>query len=147
LTNHLADRNARPIALSISLAYDKAMKRIILIAIALAVIGSENGYAGDKMEFDIIGLYTCSEYLEGYSRTTLHGDTGYSGPENPYNSWIAGYLSGFNIYVRNANGKRSILGNMTINEAYKWVASWCRDNPSRELVFGVGALIKTLSKN
>ncbi|HIC59928.1 MAG TPA: hypothetical protein EYO71_07620, partial [Rhodospirillales bacterium] len=46
--NYLADRNARPIALSISLAYDKAMKRIILIAIALTVIYSGNGYARDK---------------------------------------------------------------------------------------------------
>ena len=46
--NYLADRNARPIALSISLAYDKAMKRIILIAIALTIICSENGYARDK---------------------------------------------------------------------------------------------------
>ena len=43
-----ADRNALAIALSISLAYDKAMKRIILIAIALTVIYSDNGYARDK---------------------------------------------------------------------------------------------------
>jgi len=46
--NYLADRNALAIALSISLAYDKAMKRIFLIAIALTVIYSDNGYARDK---------------------------------------------------------------------------------------------------
>ena len=50
------------------------MKRIILIAIALTVIWAESGYARDdkgiaKQE----RVYSCSEYIDAYLRTTITG--------------------------------------------------------------------------
>ena len=59
-----------------------------------------------------------------------------------YFHWLNGFLTAYNVYVD--NGKRSVLGKMALTDAYKWVAVWCRDNPSKSLNFAAGKLIKHL---
>ena len=49
------------------------MKRIILKAIALTVICSENGYARDKDGFyDSVDAPNYREFLEGYATKEVH---------------------------------------------------------------------------
>jgi hypothetical protein len=135
------------------LAYDKAMKRIILIAIALTVICSGNGYAFDKTGLIIYyGSHKCNAYLDAYSRTTFVGTNSYGGPRDfaEMSGWIDGYMTAINSTID--NGKSTILANqngaeMSLNDAYKWLASWCRDNPSKGLSSGIFALANSRSKN
>ena len=111
------------------LAYDKAMKRIILIAIALTVIFTDNGYAFDKKgSYEFHADTKCSEFLDAYSKTTFEGKSTFGGSHDyqMYTRWISGHISAYNMYIN--NGKSDVLGNMTLNNVDKWLASWCRDN-------------------
>ena len=124
------------------------MKRIILLPIALTVICSENGYAFDKNgKRKWFGELSCGSYLDVYSRMAFQGTNTYSSyPDGrEVADWIEGFITDFNQFVD--NGKANILGNMSINDARKWLASWCRDNPSKTLDLGIRSLAKSLSKN
>jgi hypothetical protein len=55
--------------------------------------------------------------------------------------WVGGFITTYNSYVQ--NGKRDILEGMTANDALRWVASWCRDNSSRDLEYALEALIES----
>ena len=39
---------------------------------------------------------------------------------------------------------QNILGSMSTNDARRWIASWCRDNPSKDMDDGIKALILKL---
>ena len=129
------------------------MKRIILFAIALTVIFSGNGYAYDKNKRMIFyGLHQCNAYLDAYYRTTFAGTSSSKGPREflEMSGWIDGYMTAINSAID--NGKKTILADqngvvMNINDAYKWLASWCRDNPSKSLSKGIIALANSRSKN
>jgi hypothetical protein len=121
------------------------MKRIFLIAIALTVICSENGYARNNIGFaSSYGDGSCSEYLDAYSRTTLEGPSTFiAGSKfHQYAGWILGYISAFNNWVE--NGKQDVLGNMTHNDTYKWLASWCRDRMSENCAGSLSGAVEAL---
>ena len=68
--------------------------------------------------------------------------------EGPYvwwraSGWINGYISEYNGWVD--NGKSDIVAGMGTNDTYRWLASWCRDNPSKGLFDAIQSLI--LSRN
>ena len=58
--------------------------------------------------------------------------------------FITGYLTAYNRYV--PNGKEDILSSMSPNDASRLIASWCRDNPSKDIVNGLEALLTKLEK-
>jgi len=53
--------------------------------------------------------------------------------------FIDGFISAYNAYT--SNGKQDVLAGMSFNDSYKWIASWCRDNPSKAVNDGIEALI------
>jgi hypothetical protein len=105
------------------------------------------GIAGEALAYDakgqgaIVSPLPCSYYLDAYSKTTLTGQDESHGPYEWWaaKGWIAGYLSGYNMNVD--NGKSDIVAGISYNDTYRWVASWCRDNPSKSLFDAVNALI------
>ena len=58
--------------------------------------------------------------------------------------WIEGYLTAYNAHFD--NGKKSILGSMTLNDTRRWIAAWCRDNPSKDVMVGIEVLIRKLNR-
>ena len=53
--------------------------------------------------------------------------------------FIDGFISAYNAYT--SNGKKDVLDDISNNDSYKWIASWCRDHPSGNVHKGIEALI------
>jgi hypothetical protein len=125
------------------------MTRIIIAALlALTIAGTASkGQSKDKdYNFTDYGLYSCGAFLGAYSKTTLLENGKYKGPYEYWrlDGWIDGYLTGYNEFAN--NGKSSILGSMSYNDARRWLASWCRDNPSKGLWDSLNALTNKLER-
>jgi hypothetical protein len=92
------------------------MKRAIAAAlVALVITGPAWGY-DSKGKASYFGPISCGENLDAYSRATLNGTEGFTGPYKTWAAfeWINGYLTAYN---RNAdNGKESITGLVSIND-------------------------------
>ena len=126
--------------------------RRILIAMVLAAL-LVPGSASAKDNKDRWVIYdepSCGDYLDAYARSALK-PANYSGPHEAWEvfGWIAGYISALNRYQRYEfpsildAGKRGDAGHMAgmnINDARRWVASWCRDNQSEGLDDAINAL-------
>ena len=120
------------------------MKRIVLIAIALAVICSENGYARTKDGgYYLHGIPDCRGFLEGYATAKFEGpDTVTASSDfHKYTRWVFGYISAYNEYVDNRRSDVLKDAKMTANDTRRWLGAWCRDNISRDLYDAVKALI------
>ncbi len=113
----------------------------------MLVLSSADGWARDKNgTFSTHNNRSCGYYLDLYSRTTLRGDRTLNGPYAAWAvfAWINGYLTAYNEHV--ANGKKTILGSMTLNDVRRWMAVWCRDNPSKDIDYAVSALTSKLRR-
>ena len=121
------------------------MNRYALCLSVIALVLSGAAHAADKDgRYTILGgMNTCGEYLGAYAAATLT-DTGYTGPHKSWEAFgfINGYITAYNRY--RPNGKQNILASMSNIDAYRWIASWCRDNPSKNLFDGFGVLIVKL---
>lgn len=125
------------------------MTRLIIPAlVALVIAGTAgSGYAVDKDgNYSTADPISCGDYLDAYSKATLTGKSEYKGPHGTWKAFarISGYLTAYNRYV--PNGKANIIGSMSLNNGRKWIASWCRDNPSKDLEDGIVSLISKLEK-
>ena len=114
--------------------------RILIIAavILISVQGTSHGQGV------VYGEKTCSEYLGEYSLFKLSDWGTRTGPtDNGFSfSFIEGVISAHNVSI---NG--DILGEMSINDAYRWIAAFCRDsNPKVSLVWATYKLINHKSK-
>ena len=118
------------------------MARFSVLIFALALLlSSADGWAIDKKGgFSTHDNRSCGYYLDAYSKATLIGDRNHNRRFRSLASfgWIDGYLSAYNELTN--NGKKSILGGMTINDAERWMAAWCRDNPSKDVWNAVSTL-------
>ena len=114
---------------------------VLIFALAMAFSSAE-GWAYDKYgDFIHYDGKSCGFYLDAYSKSTLKGEGRMKGPYEAWKvfGWINGYLTAYNRF--NNNGKKSILGSMSMNDARRWIAAWCRDNPSKDVLHAVSALI------
>ena len=119
------------------------MTRLIIPAL-IAVLVSGPAWGAEKSgEYTVIDAPTCGVYLDAYSRSKIAAD-GFTGPHEMWDAtgFINGYLTAFNKWVE--NGLKDVLGSMSSRDAYRWLASWCRDNPSKHLDEGLRALVKKL---
>ena len=120
------------------------MKYAIAAALVALVVSSP-AWAKDKNGiFKSYGNQSCANYSDAYSRTTLTGKGTYEGPAEWWgvSEWISGYITAYNQLT--PNGKKEILGSMSITAARKWIASWCRDNSGASILQATMALIKNL---
>ena len=94
--------------------------------------------------YTVLGNISCGKYLDAYSRSTLDDD-GYKGPHEFWEAvgWINGYISSYNEWT--ANGQKDIVVGLSLNDVRRWVASWCRDNPSESLAKATEALLLSRS--
>lgn len=124
------------------------MARFGLLIFALALLpSSADSWARDKNgTFTTHGGKSCGHYLDAYSRSTLSGGTQLKGTPEALTvfGWINGWLSAYNAL--SANGKKNILGGMTPNGARRWVATWCLDNPSKDVDDAIGTLTRKLER-
>ncbi len=119
---------------------------VLIVALAL-VLSSANGWARDKNgDFMTYDYVSCGEYVDAYSKSTLKGNRNFQGPYETGTVFggIYGYLSAYNRFSN--NGKSSILGSMSKNDARRWMAAWCRDNPSKDVDNAVNALTRKLRR-
>ena len=114
-----------------------------LIALGVSFFAGKVSAADARGRYIIQGNKSCGEYLDAYSRSTLTGAGTIKGPHIFWGvtGWTDGFISAYNMVTN--NGRQDILVGMSINAKYKWVASWCRDNPSKNLNHATIALIKT----
>lgn len=114
------------------------MKRLLM---AVLVIGGL-AWGKDARAFSTHALPECSEFLDAYSRTTLLEGGGFDGPHEAWEvfGWVTGYITAYNRLAGDGN----ILGAMAINDSHRWIASWCRDNPSKDVDDALQALFSTL---
>lgn len=85
---------------------------------------------------------SCGTYLDAYSKTNLIGKNKLTGPHEIFDAtgWINGYVSAYNELLDNSD--KDVFGAIEVNQRYRWIASWCRDNMSSSLKDGLVALIK-----
>jgi len=124
------------------------MARFSVLIFALALVfSSAEGLGADKDGmFTTYDNSSCGTYLDAYSKSTLTGDRGYSGPHQAWEvfGWISGYLTAYNEL--RINGKPSILGSMGTNDALRWIASWCRGNPSTDVWAALSAFVGKIDR-
>ena len=116
----------------------------VSILCALMIVGATQfGHTRDADgTYSALENKSCGEYLDAYSRATLYDDgDGYKGPHEFWyaTGWINGYITSYNQWT--ANGKENVAAGLSHGDVYRWVASWCRDNPSKELVEATAAFI------
>ena len=120
-------------------------RMIIAAVLALGILGTAGeSYAKDASGgWDILGGTSCSEYLDSYSRSSLSVEGTYDGTPRFFGSigWLNGFITAYNLNVQ--NGRRNVLYGITYNDTYRWAASWCRDNPSKDITTAVQALIRS----
>ena len=117
------------------------------IFFGLALIGvlvSGPAWAFKGNTYTILSVRNCVHYMDAYSRTTFT-NTGYRGPYKMWENlgWINGYLTAYNRLT--PNGREDILGSMSGSDTAKWIGSWCRDNPKKNILDALDALIKIRS--
>ena len=124
---------------------DETMKRMLLAAmLATLISGPAWGYDGQGRAFVFgAGSSTCSTFLGKYARSDIRS----VGDDHTYNvefgvslGWITGYLTHVNVSVP---GKANHFAAMSVPDIAGWVASWCRDNPSKSLSHAVSTFVKT----
>ena len=116
----------------------------LLMAVLVGLVISGSAWAKDKNgEYITKAVPTCGEYLDAYGKTTLNTE-GYSGPHEAFKvfGWMNGYITAYNRQT--PNGLSGVLGTMPLNDARRWMASWCRDNPASDLDDALYALFSAL---
>jgi hypothetical protein len=113
------------------------MKRILMVMLVIGALVWGKG-AGAFVTHD---LPVCSEFLDAYGKTTLMEGGKYSGPHEVWGvfGWVNGYLTAWDRSV----GDGDALDGMLSNDVHRWVASWCRDNLSKDIDDALQALILT----
>ena len=103
-------------------------------------VGAKDGMG----DWAAIGHKSCQYYLDAYSRTALTGTGTINGPFEFWKAsgWISGFISAYNFHAK--NGKENVAAGMPITNIYRWVDSWCRDNPSKDIADATLALISKL---
>ncbi|MBT3556618.1 MAG: hypothetical protein HOC63_11800 [Rhodospirillales bacterium] len=118
------------------------MRRLIL-ALAMVVMVSP-AWGANNGSYNYYGTASCINYLDAYANAKLEGVAGYTGGFETWRrfGWISGYITAYNRF--NENGKENIIGDMTLNDARRWLASWCRDTPSKDIEDALLALFSSM---
>jgi hypothetical protein len=119
------------------------MRQIFMMVLVGLVISGPVRGADASGGYTLVSVPTCGEYLGSYSDATLKDAFAYTGGHKAWRDfgWIDGYITATNKYIN--NGKKNILDSISVNDTRRWLASWCRDNPSGNIGRG---LVDFLSK-
>jgi len=119
------------------------MKRLLMVALVGLVVSGPAWGIGKGGAYTGYSQHSCGFYLDAYASAELIGDHLYSGTYKTsiVFGWINGYLTAYNRHVD--TGEINILGTMPMNDARRWMASWCRDNPSKDVLDALAELLLT----
>ena len=118
----------------------------LIIPFLVALLVSGPAWGKDKAgRFHVFGegIKKCTEYLGAYGASDLEalGETRITTSKElgTYLGWIQGYTFRAN---ETELGATNIYGMNTIEMA-GWLASWCRDNPSKMILDAVSAITES----
>ena len=129
---------------------------IVALFILVASISFANtGNAADGFMSRTV-VIKCSEYLDAYASAKLDGLESYKGKPNAWRAfgYIDGYVSAYNFHMRNGianilselSGNDNVRDDIRMNDARRWIASYCRDNTFVDLSDAIDALFTMKSK-
>ena len=119
------------------------MKHFLMMLLVGSLFSGEAVGANKEGGFAVYGSHTCGEYSDAYANATLTGKNGFKGRHNWWqiDGWIDGYLTAYNQLKKNMI--RDVIVEMSANDSRRWMASWCRDNPSDMFLNAIDRLIKS----
>ena len=122
------------------------MTRLIVLATVFMLASGPVGAADSKGKWAVVGAKSCQQYLDAYAKATLTGEGTITGHDmfHKLSGWVNGFISAYNFTVK--NGKKSTTAGMSINDNYRWIASWCRDNSSKDIADATIALIHKMER-
>ena len=111
------------------------MTRMVLLAVLLISLPLAASAKDERGRYVSMGEgnANCGTYLGAYSVADLRkrgSDHSYRGDFGSYLNWLQGYASRVN---QTEPGGQNVYQMGTVDIA-GWVASWCRDNPSKSLL-------------
>jgi hypothetical protein len=114
-----------------------------MVLLVGALFSGEAVGANKEGQFTVYGGHSCEEYLDAYANATLTGTNGFNGKHNWWqiDGWIDGYLTAYNQLKKNL--QRDVIVKMSPNASRRWMASWCRDNPSDTFLNAIFRLIRS----
>ena len=119
---------------------------VLLIVVALCAGPAAAKDTIGKFQIHGVGNSSCPEFLGEYARSRLEANNEgklTAAPEfGNWLSWFEGYTTRTNETAKNTSNAYG----MKVIDMVKWVASWCRDNPSRSYVDAVSALTSSRTR-
>lgn len=111
---------------------DITVRHLIIFVLLLACVTPEAQAADTDGRAYIRDEPNCQQYLDAYARAKLLDGGGIVGPVATAHifGWVIGYISGFNSIAD--IDETDIAHGLSSNDIHRWLASWCRDNPTED---------------
>ena len=115
------------------------MIRLLLAAIIFLFLYGEGMAADENGNFPVFtpGNEKCTDFLNDYAKSTMdiieNEDSTYIKNTSDIAlevGWIYGYLTAIN---KTRLGKEDFFSDLGLLDTLGWIASWCRDNPTKSL--------------
>jgi hypothetical protein len=111
---------------------------------AYSACASDTGAVSERKTYTTLGLRSCNKWLEDekYAKTASpnsFNSLNFIGDQ----SWLAGFISGFNVVV---SDRQDLLGTMDLQTASDWVSLYCYKNRNATVPDAVVALFYDLAK-
>ena len=124
------------------------MKRIILAALVGALVSGPAVAVDETGSYYRLGMGSekCAKYLGAYGTSELkHTPDGQFSFNNRFGIWI-GWIHGYATRVNMTTKGRANIYDMDSIGIAAWLASWCRDNPSKDLTEAMNAFTQSRLK-
>ena len=126
------------------------MRKVIIAVVLVGVLVSGAAWGKDEAgRYYIFGAggEKCAKYLGDYSTSELKREPNEEFTYSPkFGIWI-GWIHGYATRVNKTIKGRANIYDMDSVDIAAWLASWCRDNPSKELTRTMHALTESRLKN
>ena len=119
------------------------MRKVIIAAALLGVLVSGPVWAVDEAGsyFNFgAGLEKCTKYLGEYAAADLKKIPGKQISYKRKFGYILGWIEGYATRVNKITKAGADIYDMSILDMMAWLASWCRDNPSKILINAMDSL-------
>ncbi|RUL73157.1 hypothetical protein [Dyella choica] len=115
------------------------------LLVSSPVRANDTGQTIERKTYSTLGLRSCSKWLQdersaknlaqnGLNALNFIGDQ----------SWLAGFISGFNVAITD---RQDLLSAMDLQTASDWVSVYCSKNKSANVPDAVVALFVEIAKN
>ena len=114
---------------------------LLAIALSLGTTNASADEAGQNASWTSYGVDSCSKVLSTHAQITIKNYK-ISGPPAAWT--LIGWVSGFATAANSAIGSpKNYYKSMSNIEMLNWVASFCRDNPKKDVDYAMRLLATT----